>query len=94
MFHKSFGFGGAGGVFAQSYNSGKINPECVNSGFVNARFWVKNGGVLIDYRFLTIDKCLLVCGVSGCIIKSYGFATRVYGAGMIRRLSLITRKFW
>ena len=42
-------------------------------------FGVKNGGVLIDYRFLIVDNCLLVYGVTAYDVKVYDFWTRCFG---------------
>jgi len=61
---------------------GKTPADGLCGGFCNSRFWVKNGGGLVDYRFLIMDNCLLVCGVSGCGVGGYGFAIRVFGSGM------------
>ncbi len=45
-------------------------------------FWLKNGGVLIDYRLLIIDNCLLEFCVSGCGVRGNDFSTRIIGLGM------------
>ena len=49
-------------------------------GFVDNREWlflVCKWGFWVDSCFLNVDKCLLVCVVTGCCVRGYGFTLRV-----------------